>query len=150
MQLFRSSFLRTAATKQQVEKWASQVYKYMHQLEDETERVLKGVQSRGKVLGQLSGFLDQSLESDFPTAKEIMEKVKDLSDQYGSEGLRLIEYSNVLAEVVRERIKWAGIVGNFLDKSLNAGLTEEDPIVTYLTEAAASLDIPRGGAGVQA
>lgn len=142
--------VRTAATKQQVEKWASQVYKYMHQLEDETEQALKGVQSRGKVLGQLSGFFDQSLESEFPTAEEIMDKVTDLADQYGSEGTRLVEYSNVLVEVVRERIKWAGIVGDFLDKSLSAGLTEEDPIVTYLTEAAASLDIPGVGAEVQA
>jgi hypothetical protein len=90
------------------------------------------------------------LESDFPSATEIMEKVEDLSGQYGSEGLRLVEYSNVLAEVVRERIKWAGIVGDFLDKSLSAGLTEEDPIVTYLLEAAASLDIPGVGTEVQA
>lgn len=133
---------RTAATKREVEKWASQVYKYTHQLEDEAEKSLEQIRGRGKVIGQLSGFFEKSLKSKFPTAEDIMEKVKDLADQYGSEGARLIEYSNVLAEVVRQRIRWAGIVGDMLWKLYDAGYDEDEPLMNYLREAAASLDLP--------
>ena len=136
---------RNAATKQEVEKWASQVYKYMHQLEDEAENALAGIRSRGKVIGQLSGFFDRSLGSDFPTAEEIMGKVEDLAEQYGSEGLRLVEYSNVLAEVVRERIKWAAVVSDFLDKLVSLGYSQDEPTMNYINEAAASLDLPNRG-----
>jgi hypothetical protein len=128
--------VRTAATKKEVEKWASQVYKFAHRLEDELQGSVEEIDDAAFTIGSAASKYDSLLDR---ADKFAMMEV--LSEAYGSEGLRLVENSNQLSELVRERFRWAEIVEEYLTKLLDAGLGEDEPSVTYLMEAAAALDV---------